>query len=406
MESFKQNPNLTFASVVMIIVLAFAGGVLVGNTRSTSQGNYAYSGGDYDQQYINDLYARIKEEYLGEIPSNEKMTHGIAKGLVEALGDEYSAYLAPTEAEQYLEGNASAFEGIGVQLDFDGKYTIVETPMDGYPGQKAGMLPKDIILEVDGEDVAGIRPEIVATKIRGEGGTKVKVTVYRESENRTIDFELTRERIDLENISFRKLDNGIVVIDITKFTEGEDESGNPVAAFNSAWDKIVNQVVAAQPKGVVIDLRNNPGGFVQSVRYVAEEFLSRGQIVMQEESKNGDKEEFRDYRDGKLEKVPVTVLVNTGSASASEILAGAIQDNSRGQVIGEKTVGKGVEQKVLTLPDKALLMIVFKRWLTPNGTQLSKESPITPNIELKLTPEDITTGNDAQLNKAVELLTK
>lgn len=398
MPSDSVNKNRNYAVVVILVAFAFGAGLLVGsNSPSPVTGGANF----FDGAYLQKIYSNIKAEYINELPSTTDITRGMAKGLVESLGDKYSSYLSPQEAADYLEGNDSAFEGIGVQLDFNGSYTFVLSPLDGYPGQKAGLLAGDLILEVDGSDVSGIRPELVATKIRGQAGTKVKLTVYREAEAKALDFEITRERIDLENITFEKLDNGVVRIDIVKFTEGREEGKDPVKVFNDAWDKVANQVKSLSPSAIVLDLRNNPGGYVDSVKYVAEEFLSKGNIIMQEEDKQGSREQIRDYRDGKFETVPLVVLVNEGSASASEILAAAIQENGRGKVVGMPTVGKGVEQKVLPLDDDGLLFLVFKRWLTPKANQLSPESPVTPDVEVKFDP---AVGTDNQLTRALESL--
>lgn len=387
-------------TTIVLVVAAFGLGLLFGEqgvVKTPSSG----AGGFFDSGYINDIYTKIQQDYINPLPDNKTITKGLAKGLVDSLGDKYSNYLSPTEAEDYLEGNDSAFEGIGVQLDFNGSYTVVQTPLDGYPGQKAGVLAGDIVLEVNGEDVAGVRPEIVATKIRGEAGSKVKLRIYRESEARAIDFEIQRERIDLENMDFELLPSGVGVIDIIKFTEGTDAGFDPVKVFNNEWDKLVDEVVSAKPKAIVLDLRNNPGGYVDSVKYVAEEFLAAGKLIMQEEDKQGQREQFADNRQGRLENIPLVVLVNQGSASAAEILAAAIQDNQRGKVVGMPTVGKGVEQKVITLEDRSLLFLVYKRWLTPLGNQLSPDSAIKPNVEVDFKPGQ---SGDPQLEAALNEL--
>lgn len=387
---------------VMLVVIAFAVGLLLGRS-SILNSNQTAQLAEYgiDSAYLEELLQEVKDNYLSDVPGGEDLTYGMAKGLVESLGDEYSAFLDPEQAKEYMDLSDSAYEGIGVQLGFNGQYTSVTTPIAGYPGEVAGMLAGDLIIEVDGEDVTGQRPEIVATKIRGEKGTKVKIKVYRESTAGVIDFEIERAAINLENIEYEQLDNGLVKIHIIKFTEGADGVSSGVQVFNRNWDRIVNEVVKLNPKGIVLDLRNNPGGYVESVKYVAEDFLLTDQVIMREQYGSGRENVYSSSRDGRLAKVPMVVLVNEGSASASEIFAGAMQDNSRAPIVGKPTVGKGVEQQLKRFDDGAMLLLVFKRWLTPDGVQISPESPIQPDVEIEFNPE---VSEDLQLDKAVELL--
>lgn len=407
MQGKQEKATVWFVVSILLIIAAFGSGVIVGgaSNKQPTQQLVATQGSAFDVNYLNEVYATIEDQYLGNLPDTDTLTRSMAKGMVDALKDQYSAFLDPVESEGYFDSMASAFEGIGVQLGYDGNYTTVDTPLDGFPGQKAGLQSGDQILEVNGEDVSGQRPETVATKIRGEAGTDVNLKLYRAAEQRIFDVSITRGRIDLDNISYKMLDNGIAIIDITRFTEGDDGNQSGVEVFKIDWDAIVTKVVAENPKGIIVDLRNNPGGYVQAVKYVAEEFLSSNQIVLQEQSKGGDLEKFIDERVGRLEQIPMVVLVNEGSASASEIFAGAIQDNNRGKVVGgERTVGKGVEQRLLTMKDNSILMLVFRRWLTAGGRQLSKDSPIIPDQIVKLDDKNTQNGQDPQLQKALELL--
>lgn len=404
-SQLSQNPGFKSGMMATALLVAFGAGVLVTQVPTGIRSGLGQTASSsFDSAYLQELYELLDQEYLGDIPTGQKLTQGMAKGLVDALGDEYSSLLTPEEAEQYLADNDSAFEGIGVQLGFDGQYSNITTVFEGYPGEGAGLRSQDIIIEVDGADVTGQRPELVATKIRGKAGTTVKLKVIREGASEVLTFDITRQAINLDNISHKDLGNGIVQIDVIKFTEGQDGNSNPVQVFNTQWDKVVDEVKKKNPRGLVLDLRNNPGGYVDSVKYVAEEFLKRGEVIMQEQSANGDTDIFRDYRDGDFESIPMVVLVNEGSASASEIFAGAMQDNGRAKVVGKQTVGKGVEQKVIPLEDNSLLMVVFKRWLTPKGQQLSKESPIKPDFDISSSSDNQNTDIDLQLNKALELL--
>lgn len=356
----------------------------------------------YDEEELGIVYEIIKQRYIGSLPEEQKVTDELIKGLVNALDDPYTIYLTPEETEEYKKSRSGDFEGIGVSLSYDGQNTFVETVFEGFPAENAGVMVGDIIIEVDGEDMNKKTPEIVATKIRGEKGTDVKIKIYRESESALKDLIITRDTILVDNISWEKVDENTALIDISQFS---DESPS---AFNKSWDKVKNQInneYGENLDSLIIDLRNNPGGYVVSVKYVLEDFLKNGSVMMQEREKDKEPVIFKDQRKGLFEDTKVVVIVNQGSASASEIFAAAIKENGRGEIIGMKTVGKGVEQEVIdSLPGGGMLFVVFQEWLTPNGNSLDKENPITPDIIVDFTNEDYKNGVDPQLNKAKELV--
>lgn len=400
-QTQTSKPSIIFPVGLFLIISTFAAGMLIGANINRTQ---ATVDTDFSQlSSVEQVYQILKTEYIKDVPPINELSRGMVKGMVEALNDKYSAYLSPDEAKEYFASAGAAFEGIGVQLGFDGEYTTVETPIENSPGQKAGLLPGDVVLQVNGEDVKGKRPEIVATKIRGEAGTVVKLQIYRQKETKVLNFDITRAKIDLKNIDYREIENDIFVIDIDKFTESEDGMVSGVQVFNKNWDDIVSAIAAQNPQGIIIDLRGNPGGYVDSVKYVAEEFLTTGQIVMREFDRREGETLYRDDRLGKFETVPVTILVDSASASASEILAAALKENNRAKIIGTTTVGKGVEQKLLNLNDGSLLILVFRSWLTPNGRQISAESPIQPDEKVEFAKE-AGAKYDTQLTKALELL--
>lgn len=356
----------------------------------------------YNESYVNSILDVLRSKYIGDLPEGEEVDYELIKGYINALDDPYTTFLTPEEAESYLDQRTSEFEGVGITLGYDGTYTYVETVLKGHPAEAAGMLPRDIILEVDGSSVEGKMPAEVAELIRGEKDTKVLIKVARaidESYDEK-EFEIVRKEIQIDNILWKEVEDGIVEIDITQFS---DES---VQQFNDSWDKVVNEIQdeVGTPEGIIVDLRNNPGGFVLSVRYVMEEFLSEGTILMQEEDRDGDITKFEDDREGEFEDIPLVVLVNEGSASASEIFASAIQDNGRGTIVGQATVGKGVEQEIVTLEDGSMLIVVFQKWLTSNGDEISQEEPIQPDIKVEYETEDYENGEDPQLDEALEVL--
>jgi carboxyl-terminal processing protease len=374
----------------------------VGNSsENISTGKSIYSSDIFDIDFVSRIYKLLDEEYMGELPETEHITYSVVKGLISSLEDEYTYFLDPAETEEYLSSRSPDFEGIGVVLSFKEGATYVETVLSNYPAEKAGVQNGDIILSVNGESVEGESPNIVASKIRGEEGTSVDLQVFRPSLSKLLEFKIQREKIEVENISYKHLENGIYQITISQFI---DESVND---FNRAWDKVVSDILKeGNLKGVIIDLRSNPGGYVNSVKYVIEEFLKDNQLMMQEETRSAGRYEFRDYRKGKLEDIEMVVLVDEGSASASEIFASAIQDNDRGMIIGMPTLGKGVEQQLIDdLGHNTILVMVFQKWLTPDGRHITKDNPIMPDRKVEFSIETYnTSGIDTQLHAALEEL--
>lgn len=387
--------NKDLAKIVVAFLFAvfvFTSGIYVGRvtapsnvlSSSTSNSNgYSVTGdikSTVDNVNVNllwEVWSTIDQGYLNKSVNGQNLLYGAVKGLVSGLNDPYTNFLTPDETKAYEESNAGQFEGIGASLKQDGDYVSVESPVDGTPAQKAGLKPGDVIAKVDGNDMKGKSVYTVASVIRGTAGTSVKLTIYRPSTDKQFDLTIVRQKITIDNIALQDLGNGILKIKIYKFTEAS------VYAFNSLWDKVVQEALAKNPKALVIDLRNNPGGYVDSVEYAIGEFLPKGTTIFSEEDRDGNITPHVVNRTGKFLNLPITVLVNEGSASASEIFTGAMQDNGRATVIGAKTVGKGVEQRVLTLSDGSTLELVFQKWLLPKGRNITKDNPITPDVQIE-----------------------
>ncbi|MFQ5492575.1 MAG: S41 family peptidase [Candidatus Dojkabacteria bacterium] len=341
-----------------------------------------------------EVWSLLEREYIEKTIVGQELLYGSVRGLVSGLNDPYTAFLTPTETNDYFSANKGEFEGIGTTLRQDGEFVAVESPIDGAPAQKAGLEPGDLILEVDGEDMQGISVFEVAATIRGEAGTDVTLSIFRPKNSEQFDVTINRAKIDIDNISLEHLEDDLYKVKIFKFTE------ESVQAFNNQWDDVVSQIEKKNAKALVIDLRNNPGGFVNSVEYVLGDFLKKGTLIFSEEDRNSKKVEHRVDRNGRLTDMPIVVIVNQGSASASEIFAGALQDHKRAEVIGTETVGKGVEQRLITLSDGSTLQLVFQKWLTPSGKNISEDDPIMPDEEVKEYQEQ----EDKALEKIKSLL--
>ncbi len=361
-------------------------------------GNFYEKANEVNVDLIWNVWEELEGTYIKKNLDGKQLLYGAAKGVVDSLNDPYTFFLTPEETKEYASGNASAFEGIGTTLRYNGEYTVIESPVDGYPARKAGLEPGDVILEVNDEEMRNKSAGYVASKIRGEAGTTVKLKVFKVDKQEEETLEIVRQKIDLDNVTYEDLGDGIVKIKIIKFTE------DSVAVFNQQWDEVVQGVLSKNPKGIIIDLRNNPGGYVDAAKYTASEFLDKGDIILMEEDRDGKRETHEVERTGLMKSIPVVILVNEGSASASEIFAGALQDHDRAKIVGEKTVGKGVEQRVIDLLDGASMHVVFRKWLTPDGRNISPEEPITPDYEVEYKDEDFDKGLDPQQSKGVELL--
>lgn len=348
---------------------------------------------ELDADFFNKVIQSLRQNYLYDLP--EDLTYEALKGVISSLEDPYTSFFTPEEAEEYMKGISGEFEGIGVVLGQKDGFVLVETVMEGRPAANAGVKNGDLIIKVDGQEITGKTPSEAAQLIRGPKGSKVKLDILR-SESNEITLEVERQTIEIDSITWKKHSDDTAVIDIMQFSDSS------AFDFNTTWDSIVDEISSDKNiANLVIDLRNNPGGYVFSIKYVLEEFMKNGTVLFKEKEKNKPASEIVDKRVGAFEDMNVVVLVNEGSASASEIFAASFQDNERGFVVGQKTVGKGVEQKILNQRDGSMLIVVFQQWLSPNSRSITKESPITPDIEVKDNPE---TSEDEQFEAALRVL--
>jgi len=404
-ESTVQTSVVIFLLFITIILGFGTGFVVNGFLNSAGSGYEIAETGEnvYDTQYINNIISTVDQRYLEEVPTSRKdITYEMVKGFISSLDDRYTTFYTPEEAEEYFQQSAGNFEGVGITISYNDEleYTYIETVLKGNPAEQAGLLPQDIIVAVDGEDTSDSNPSEVASLIRGEKGTEVTIDILRENSSGSFEdlsFDVTRNLIDLDSITWEKIDDETVLIDIVQFS---DDSS---VVFNQKWDNVVSEIEAEEGvNDVIVDLRNNPGGYVSSVIYVLEEFLDDGDVIMKERNKETIVNEYKDDREGAFEDKDIVVLVNEGSASASEIFAAAIQENEKGEIVGMPTVGKGVEQELIDFSDGSLLLLVFQEWLTPNENRISPENPIAPDFEVDLTIEDFRNDRDPQLDKAIE----
>ena len=329
----------------------------------------------------------------GTITSYQDLMHASLRGMVDGLGDENTAYLDPFELQQSdlsLEGN---YEGIGAWVDTTTEYVTIIAPMEGSPAEAAGILPGDVVLAVDGMDMIGVDGNVVISHILGPAGTTVALTIQREGKPEPFDVEIVRAAITVPSVESEILDGDIAYIQL--FTFGADSTAEMRAALE--------EMMAQNPSGLILDLRNNGGGFLNTAVQITSEFIGAG-VVLYEERGDGTRETYNTQDGGLATDIPLVVLVNQGTASASEILAGAIQDYGRGQLVGETTFGKGSVQISRMLSDnQGALRITIAHWLTPNERQIHGIG-LEPDVVVPITEEDLQAQRDPQLDRAIELL--
>lgn len=394
--------------VVSVFVTGFVGGRLFeGSSIGIFQGvkGETVSSGDVDMGLFWEVWNTIKNGYVDEEKVDDQgMFYGSIKGMVDSMEDPATVFLDPTETEEFnLSNEGKYFEGIGAELGYDDGSVIIVSPLEGSPAKAAGLRPRDIILKIDDYEITSTDTIYdVVGLIRGEAGSKVTLQVLHTGDFTPVDIEIERKEITVPSMGWELIgdNNEIALINIDRFTDSS------YAEWTSNWDSLVSEVVASGVDKIALDLRGNPGGYFDAAVYAANDFLKEGKLIAQQRNKNGELDVYKATRKGRLLDTEVVVLVDAGSASASEILAGALQGNDRAQLVGETTYGKGTAQSVIDFTDGSSLHLTILQWLLPDGEGLTRDNPITPDVDVEYTNEDFVNGDDPRLDKAVELLSK
>lgn len=338
-----------------------------------------------------ETWTLLHENFVDQPLDDVALMRGAISGMLAATGDKHTSYMNPTEFEQANASMEGEYEGIGAWVDTTGDYVQVISPMKGSPAEAAGLRANDIVIAVNGEDQTGIPGDLVLKKILGPAGEAVTLTIRRGEEK--LDFTIVRAKITVPVVDYRMLDNNIAYVALYSFNE------QATAQLRAA----LKDLMAQNPAGLIFDLRDNGGGYLSTAIEVVSEFIPKG-VVMYEEYGDGTRDAYSAQRGGRATEIPLVVLVNAGTASASEITAGAIQDLGRGKLVGVKTYGKGSVQNWIPLKtEKGGVRITIARWLTPKGTQIS-DVGLTPDLIVEMTAEDYAAGRDPQLDAAVRLL--
>jgi carboxyl-terminal processing protease len=408
-EKDQKNNEKRFQKIIgigMVIVVVFTVGLIVGRNVDVNSATFPLTTSrNLDMSMFWRVLDLTKKNYVdSEEIVEDDLVYGAIKGMVSSLGDPATAFLTPEETEEYnAASEGKFFEGIGAELGYDDGQIIVVTPLEGSPAKAVGIRPGDYILKIDDYELTSEDTVYDAVaKIRGEAGTDVVLTVLHQGESEPTEITITREEITIPSITleFAGPNEEIAHLKVGRFTE---------SSYNlwvSEWDKNIQEIVDSGVDKMILDLRGNPGGYFDAAIYAGDDFLDEGYVISKQKDAQGNIKDYNSTAGGNLLDIELVVLINSGSASASEILSGALKYAKRATLIGEETFGKGTAQRVYDLDDGSSLHLTILKWLLPDGSNIERDNAVTPDIEIKLTNDDFIQGNDPQLEKAIEELTK
>jgi carboxyl-terminal processing protease len=412
-KDFKENRSLfnkylVFFVVIFLLIGAFFAGLRLGKknspsdlTEKTIPINQAYidnklpgAENKIDFSLFWKVWDLVRQKHVAKNSLDaQKMVYGAINGMLKATGDPYTYFFSPEESKSFAQDIGGSFEGIGAELGIKDNILTVVAPLDGSPAQKAGLMTGDKILKIDDKVSTDMSIDEAVDMVRGKKGTSVKLTVLRPGEQETRDISITRDVIEVKSVKLDFKDDSIAYVKITKFGENTDKEFNDAA----------NQIISKNTKGIILDLRNDPGGLLDRAVNIASKIIPKGEVVVSEENSQSEKENLRTVGGDKLNGIPMVVLINEGSASASEILAGALRDDLNITLIGKKSFGKGSVQELINLPGNSSVKITVAKWLTPKGDYIM-EKGISPDVEVDLTLDDFNNNRDPQMDKALEMI--
>lgn len=342
-----------------------------------------------------EAWGLIKDNFVGRANLDvQKMIYGAISGMVSSLDDPYTVFFTPQDTKRFIEDVQGNFQGVGMQIDVKNGQLQVVAPLEDTPAQKAGILAGDKILKINGTTTVGMTAEEAVNLIRGPKGTSVTLTLMRDSWEESKDVTIVRSIINIASLKLDIRNDGVAYIRLYEFSEKAS------ADFSDAAIKILN----SNSERIVLDLRGNPGGYLEVANYIAGWFLEKGQIVTIEDFGNGEgRIEHKAEGNAMLQNYPLVVLIDKGSASGSEILAGALRDDRSIKLIGETSFGKGSVQNLEKMEDGSSLKVTIAKWLTPKGESISDHG-LEPDIKVEMTEEDVAQEKDPQLDKAIEVL--
>lgn len=402
---FKKQ-HIEIIVLFLVIVASISGAFYLGYQRGTEkpktvliEGVSDINGGNKDAVDFGlfwNAWQLLKEKYVGNKNlDNKNLIYGAISGVFDSLGDDYTVFMPPSDAKKFSEDISGEFSGIGAQIDVRDKQLMVVSPLKDSPAEKFGLKPMDKILEINSTSTAGMSVDDAVKIIRGKKDTAVVLTIMRDGWTEPKDISIIRDTIQIPTIDWEIKDGDIAYVRLYNFYEKA-----PYLFYQMAMD-----FAQENPQGIILDLRNDPGGYLDVAINLAGWFMENGNTVVSEEFGSGEKQVYTSYGNGYLKDLPIVVLINEGSASASEILAGALRDIRGAKLVGKKSFGKGTVQQVEQLPDGSLAKITVAHWRLPEG-QLIDKNGLEPDYEVDVNDDDISAGRDVQLDKALEVIKK
>ncbi len=400
------------------LMIVFSSGLFLGQAFSLTKAVTDEQSGEVDIAKVLNLYSNlrgdsvdfkqfwetwdmVKNRYVDQPVDDVDLFYGALEGLVQGLDDPYSEYFPPQEAKEFVESLTGEFDGIGAEIGKRDGQLIVIAPIAHSPAERAGIKAGDMIFLIDKEDVSALSIDEAVSKIRGKKGTQVTLTVASKEDTQVRDVVITRDTIVIPTIISEMKEGSIAYVRMSAFSDDTDVE----------LKKTVKELLTKNPKGFILDLRSNPGGYLDTAVNVASLWISSGPVVLEGSEKTGKQALDATGRDVLLADVPTVVLIDGGSASASEIIAGALQDTKKATIVGQTSFGKGSVQDVQPLPDGSAIKLTIARWYTPNGRQIDKEG-IVPDVVVEEMVTTTPKGDgevgiiDLGLQKALEILRK
>lgn len=410
---FKKSKKLVFkyllffAAVFILIGGSFLAGYKRGGSnqitatdkfisidRTVIENKFPSDGKSIDFALFWKVWDLLKIKYVDKATLNaQELVYGAISGMLKATGDPYTTFFNPEETKAFAEDMGGSFEGIGAELGVKDDILTVIAPLENSPAEKAGLRAGDKIIKIGDKATSDMTVYEAVDLIRGGKGTEVRLTIFRQGDKNTQEILIIRDKIEIKSVKLEFKENNIAYLRINKFGE------NTAKEFEDS----MNQIIIKESKGLVLDLRNNPGGLLDRAILIASRMIPKGKAVVIEEDGSGERKNLNTLGGDKLSSLPTVILINEGSASAAEILAGALRDNRGTKLIGKKTFGKGSVQELISLPGSSSAKITVAKWLTPNGDYIM-EKGINPDIEVDYTIDDFNNNKDPQLNRAMEII--
>jgi len=402
----QKSRVVSLVLLALIIIISFISGMMFSDHDgfSVKKGEAVLVNTDQKPEFLEksvdfDLYwdvmDLIKEKYIdSDTILDTELFYGSLAGMVAALGDPYTVFLTPTFSQEFTQELSGNFQGIGAEIGIKKNILTIISPLPGTPAEKAGLKARDMILSIDGTSTAGMSLDQAVNMIRGEGGTKVVLNILSVDNDESRDVTIVRDVINIVSVSWEQKPNNTAYIRLSYFNQDTEQQ----------FRDVVREILASDSDKIILDVRNNPGGFLEVAIGIASFWIEDGVVV--QERFSDDKVNNYTSRDQAIFKdIPTVVLVNEGSASASEIVAGALRDHQQAILLGKTTFGKGSVQDLVDLSDGSSVKVTIAKWLTPSGITIDKEG-LTPDIEVELTTDDYDNDRDPQLDVALDYLNK